>query len=74
MNCLTFQSCRISFFGIIGALMTRDSALFLRIEGDAGAGLLLFAIGIGLWTFGLSRAGDAKLIMRIGLPAPTSAS
>ncbi|WP_198175498.1 hypothetical protein [Rhizobium sp. NXC14] len=54
--------------------MTRDSALFLRIEGDAGAGLLLFAIGIGLWTFGLSRAGDAKLIMRIGLPAPTSAS
>jgi prepilin peptidase CpaA len=28
---------------------------------------LLFALGIGLWTFGLFGAGDAKLFLSIGL-------
>ncbi|TBF97710.1 hypothetical protein ELG65_02650 [Rhizobium leguminosarum] len=28
---------------------------------------LLFALGIGLWTFGLFGAGDAKLFLPIGL-------
>jgi prepilin peptidase CpaA len=52
-------------------LMTEDvgAALFSSagIGGDIGAGLLLFALGVGLWAFGLFGAGDAKLFLPIGL-------
>ncbi|MEY9558950.1 prepilin peptidase [Sinorhizobium fredii] len=37
------------------------------IAGDIGAGLLLFALGFGLWSFKLFGAGDAKLFLPIGL-------
>lgn len=37
------------------------------VGGDAGAGLLLFTLGIVLWAFGLFGAGDAKLFLPIGL-------
>jgi len=54
-----------------GLLMTDDvgAALFssVGIGGDVGAGLLLFALGVGLWAFGLFGAGDAKLFLPIGL-------
>lgn len=36
------------------------------IAGDVGAGLLLFALGFGLWSFRLFGAGDAKLFLPIG--------
>ncbi|TCA15871.1 hypothetical protein E0H68_10200 [Rhizobium leguminosarum bv. viciae] len=36
------------------------------IGGDVGGGRLLFALGIGLWTFGLFGAGHAKLLNRAG--------
>lgn len=37
------------------------------VGGDVGAGLLLFALGVALWAFGLFGAGDAKLFLPIGL-------
>ncbi|MET4690637.1 prepilin peptidase [Sinorhizobium fredii] len=37
------------------------------IAGDIGAGLLLFTLGFGLWSFKLFGAGDAKLFLPIGL-------
>ena len=56
---------------VAGLLATGDvgAALFSSkgIGGDVGAGLLLFALGIGLWAFGLFGAGDAKLFLPIGL-------
>jgi len=56
---------------LAGLLTTDDvgAALFSStgIGGDVGAGLLLFALGVGLWTFGLFGAGDAKLFLPIGL-------
>ncbi|CAN7327105.1 prepilin peptidase [Pararhizobium sp. LjRoot238] len=56
---------------LAGLLTTDDigAALFssIGIGGDAAAGLLLFALGVGLWTFGLFGAGDAKLFLPIGL-------
>ncbi|AFL51554.1 prepilin peptidase CpaA [Sinorhizobium fredii] len=36
------------------------------IGGDIAAGLLLFALGFGLWSFRLFGAGDAKLFLPIG--------
>ncbi|WP_190299942.1 hypothetical protein [Rhizobium phaseoli] len=51
-----------------------EAALFSSLSGRRRAGHLLFALGIGLWTFGLFRAGDAKRFVPIGLPAPTRAS
>lgn len=54
-----------------GLLLTDDvgAALFssIGIGGDVGAGLLLFALGVALWAFGLFGAGDAKLFLPIGL-------
>ncbi|PDT82382.1 prepilin peptidase [Sinorhizobium sp. BJ1] len=51
-------------------LMAEDvgAALFSSsgIAGDVGAGLLLFALGFGLWSFKLFGAGDAKLFLPIG--------
>lgn len=35
--------------------------------GDAAAGLLLFVLGVVLWSLGLFGAGDAKLFLPIGL-------
>ncbi|MCW0000979.1 prepilin peptidase [Pararhizobium sp. YC-54] len=56
---------------VAGLLATGDTgaALFSSngIGGDVGAGLLLFALGVGLWAFGLFGAGDAKLLLPIGL-------
>lgn len=40
---------------------------FAGIGGDLAAGLLLFALGFGLWCFRLFGAGDAKLFLPIGL-------
>lgn len=37
------------------------------VGGDVGAGLLFFALGVGLWAFRLFGAGDAKLFLPIGL-------
>jgi len=37
------------------------------IGGDAGAGLLMFVLGVVLWAFRLFGAGDAKLFLPIGL-------
>lgn len=56
----------------VAALLTTEdigAALFSStgIGGDVGAGLLLFALGVGLWAFGLFGAGDAKLFLPIGL-------
>ncbi|WOS65167.1 prepilin peptidase [Sinorhizobium fredii] len=53
-------------------LLTADdvgAALFSAsgIAGDIGAGLLLFTLGFGLWSFKLFGAGDAKLFLPIGL-------
>ncbi|MBB4186193.1 prepilin peptidase CpaA [Sinorhizobium terangae] len=57
--------------GALGQLMAEDAgaALFSTagIGGDIGAGLLLFALGFGLWFFRLFGAGDAKLFLPIGL-------
>ncbi|MCZ4091337.1 prepilin peptidase [Sinorhizobium psoraleae] len=55
----------------VALLMAEDigATLFSSagIGGDVGAGLLLFALGFGLWLFGLFGAGDAKLFLPIGL-------
>ncbi|MDK1490781.1 pilus assembly protein CpaA [Sinorhizobium sp. 7-81] len=55
----------------VALLMADDigAALFSSagIGCDLGAGLLLFALGFGLWLFGLFGAGDAKLFLPIGL-------
>ncbi len=47
----------------VGAALFSSSG----IAGDVGAGLLLFALGFGLWSFKLFGAGDAKLFLPIGL-------
>ncbi|WP_018235789.1 prepilin peptidase [Ensifer sp. BR816] len=47
----------------VGAALFSSSG----IPGDVGAGLLLFALGFGLWSFKLFGAGDAKLFLPIGL-------
>lgn len=64
---VTLYSLRV----LAGLLMTQDvgAALFSStgIGGDVAAGLLLFALGVGLWTFRLFGAGDAKLFLPIGL-------
>lgn len=56
----------------LASMMTttdRGAALFspTGIGGDVAAGLLLFALGTVLWSFGLFGAGDAKLFLPIGL-------
>ncbi|ACP22542.1 CpaA pilus assembly protein (plasmid) [Sinorhizobium fredii NGR234] len=57
--------------GALGELMADDlgAALFSAhgLAGDVGAGLLLFALGFGLWSFRLFGAGDAKLFLPIGV-------
>ncbi|MEY9627243.1 prepilin peptidase [Sinorhizobium fredii] len=57
--------------GALGELMADDlgAELFSSsgIAGDIGAGLLLFTLGFGLWSFKLFGAGDAKLFLPIGL-------
>ncbi|ASY57850.1 MULTISPECIES: prepilin peptidase [Sinorhizobium] len=59
------------FYTALQLLTAEDvgAALFSSsgIAGDVGAGLLLFAIGFGLWSFKLFGAGDAKLFLPIGL-------
>ncbi len=56
---------------LAGLLTTGDigAALFSStgFGGDAAAGLLLFVLGVALWSFGLFGAGDAKLFLPIGL-------
>ncbi|OAP34639.1 prepilin peptidase [Sinorhizobium americanum] len=56
--------------GALGELMADDlgAALFSAsgIAGDVGAGMLLFILGFGLWSFRLFGAGDAKLFLPIG--------
>ncbi|ASY72051.1 prepilin peptidase [Sinorhizobium fredii] len=47
----------------VGAALFSSSG----IAGDVGAGLLLFTLGFGLWSFKLFGAGDAKLFLPIGL-------
>ncbi|WP_042775498.1 prepilin peptidase [Sinorhizobium fredii] len=47
----------------VGAALFSSSG----IAGDIGAGLLLFTLGFGLWSFKLFGAGDAKLFLPIGL-------
>ncbi|OAP37674.1 pilus assembly protein CpaA [Sinorhizobium glycinis] len=47
----------------VGAALFSSSG----IAGDVGAGLLLFALGFGLWSFKLFGAGDSKLFLPIGL-------
>ena len=47
----------------IGAALFAPSG----IGGDLGAGLLMFMLGVALWTFRLFGAGDAKLFLPIGL-------
>ncbi|MBZ9792429.1 prepilin peptidase [Rhizobium sp. 3T7] len=49
--------------GDIGAALFSSNG----IGGDVGAGLLLFVLGVVLWAFGLFGAGDAKLLLPIGL-------
>jgi prepilin peptidase CpaA len=38
-----------------------------ELVGEIGAGLLLFVVGFALWGFGLFGAGDAKLLLPVGL-------
>ncbi|PDT27134.1 pilus assembly protein CpaA [Rhizobium sp. L9] len=47
----------------VGAALFASSG----IGGDLGAGLLMFMLGVALWTFRLFGAGDAKLFLPIGL-------
>ncbi|EJZ22973.1 prepilin peptidase [Rhizobium sp. Pop5] len=47
----------------VGAALFASSG----IGGDLGAGLLMFMLGVILWTFRLFGAGDAKLFLPIGL-------
>lgn len=57
--------------GALGQLMAEDTAAAVfslaGIGGDFGAGLLLFTLGFALWSFRLFGAGDAKLLLPIGL-------
>ncbi|MBV7520946.1 prepilin peptidase [Ensifer sp. ENS12] len=58
--------------GAAAKLMTTQdigAALFSLdgVGGDIGAGLLLFTLGVALWSFRLFGAGDAKLFLPIGL-------
>ncbi|WFU47174.1 pilus assembly protein CpaA [Sinorhizobium terangae] len=57
--------------GALGQMMAQDTGATLfsstGVGGDIGAGLLLFGLGFGLWSFKLFGAGDAKLFLPIGL-------
>ncbi|MCA1443411.1 prepilin peptidase [Ensifer sp. IC4062] len=57
--------------GALGQMVAQDTGATLFSSagtgGDIGAGLLLFVLGFGLWSFKLFGAGDAKLFLPVGL-------
>jgi prepilin peptidase CpaA len=72
-----FRSWKIRNWTILALLAAYAGFVLVRwisgsfaggvLLGEMGAGLLLFVLGFTLWMFGLFGAGDAKLLLPVGL-------